>query len=168
MISLFAKLLKLLNSEQNPTQLALGICFGALLGVTPLLSPLNILWLFLLLVIRINLSLFFIAWGGFTLIAYLIDPVSHQLGLLLLQSETLEGFWQTLYNNSFWRFIGFNNTLILGSNLIAFALFMPLFIASKQLVVRYRQHLLQWVGQSKLMLWLKGGKLYSAYQSIAN
>jgi uncharacterized protein (TIGR03546 family) len=165
-LTIIAKLLKVLNSDTNPSQLALAVCFAAALGLTPLAAPHNALLLFLLLILRINLSLFLISWGLFTLIAYLFDPVSHALGLALLQADALQGLWQSLHSSNFWRFLGFNNSLILGSSVVSLVLAAPLFFISRRLITQYRDHIIQWVSQSKLGIWLKGGKLFSAYLAI--
>ena len=166
MLSLVAKMLKLLNSDQNPSQLALAVCFAAALGITPLSAPHNALLIFSLLLLRVNLSLFLLAWGGFTLIAYIIDPLSHYVGLALLQSDSLSGLWQSLYNTNIWRFLAFNNTLILGSSIISLLLSVPLFFISRSLIINYREHIMSWVSQTRLVTWLKGGKLFSAYNAL--
>lgn len=166
MLSLIAKLLKLLNSDQNPSQLAIAICFAAALGLTPLSAPHNILVIFLLLIIRANLSMFLLAWGGFTLFAYAIDPISHHLGLALLQSDALHGLWQSLYNSNIWRFLAFNNSLILGSTLISLIISLPLFFISRSFIIKYREHVMRWVSQTRLGMWIKGGKLFGHYQSL--
>ena len=166
MLTIIAKLLKLLNSDANPSQLALGVCFAAIMGLTPLASPHNALLLLLVLLVRVNLSLFLLSWGLFTLIAYLFDPLSQALGSALLQAESLNALWQSMYNSNFWRFLGFNNTLILGSSLISFALSLPLFFISRTCIINYRGHVLQWVQKSRLGLWIKGGKIYSIYQAM--
>lgn len=164
MLSIIAKLLKLLNSETNPSQLALALSLATIIGITPAASPHNIFLLFLLLFLRINISFFLVSWGVFTLIAYLFDPVSQSIGLALLQAESLQNLWQSLYNNNFWRFLGFNNTLILGSSVVSFLLAIPLFFISRWLIIKYRHHILKWIQKSRLGLWLKGGKIYNAYQ----
>ena len=166
MLTIIARLLKALNSHVSPNQLALAVCFALLLGITPLTAPLNALLVFLLLILRINLTLFLVSWGLFTLIAYLADPLSHNLGLQLLNAEGLNGLWQSMYNSSVWRLLGFNNTLILGSTVLCLLLLLPLFFVSRFIVIEYRQHILSWVQQSKLGLWLKGGKVYGIYQSL--
>ncbi|WP_019528424.1 TIGR03546 family protein [Dasania marina] len=166
MLTIIAKLIKLLNSNANPSQLALAVCFAAAMGLTPLSAPHNILLLFLLLLLRINLSLFLLSWGFFTVIAYVFDPVSHSIGLTLLQADSLQSLWQLLYNNNVWRFLGFNNTLILGSSVVSLLIAIPLFFLSRLLIIKYRSHLLQRVSQSRLGLWLKGGKIYNTYQTF--
>ena len=166
MFTIIAKLLKVLNSDDSPAQLALALCFAAVLGLTPLSSAHNFILLFFLLILRVNLSLFFLSWAAFTLLAYLLDPISHMLGLMLLQAESLQGVWQSLYNSNIWRILAFNNTLVLGSFLISLVLCFPIFFMGRVLVAQYRNRLLKWISQSRLALWLKGGKIFTAYQEL--
>lgn len=168
MLTLLAKLLKALNSNDNPAQIALAIVFALFLGITPLWSVYNLLWLFLLLVVRVNLSMFFVAWGLFTLIAYMIDPLSHQLGLTLLHSDALNAMWTAMYNNDFWRFVGFNNTLILGGFVLCAITAVPVFLLSVYLINRYRRHGLAWVKRTRLSTWLRSSRLISIYQSLSD
>ena len=115
MLSAIAKLLKVLNSDDNPAQVALALVFALIMGLTPLMSPHNILILLLVLVIRVNLSFFILGFALFSGLAYALDPISVRLGADILQASSLEGLWTALYQSSFWRFMAYNNTLVMGS-----------------------------------------------------
>ena len=75
-----AKLLKALSSDASPWQLALGIMFGMLVGLTPLLRLHNLIVLFIVLFFRVNLSTFLIALSLFSGLAYLLDPAMITIG----------------------------------------------------------------------------------------
>ena len=64
-----AKLLIILNSETNPSQISLGFCFAMVVGFTPLWTPHNIVVVFLLLVLRANLSAFILGWAALAMSA---------------------------------------------------------------------------------------------------
>ncbi|MEE8059039.1 MAG: TIGR03546 family protein [Pseudomonadales bacterium] len=168
MLTLLAKLLKALNSDDNPSQIALAVVFAAFLGLTPLATPHNAVFLLLALVLRINLTMCILSLGLFTLIAYLIDPVSHMIGLSLLQAQDLQPLWTTLYNNSFWRFMAFNNSLVLGSFTLTLLLSPLLFISARWLILNYRNQAMTWVKKTRLAVWLQGSKFYSLYNTIKN
>jgi uncharacterized protein (TIGR03546 family) len=144
------------------------VVFALIMGLTPLNSPHNIFMLFLVLVLRINLPMFMVAWGVFTLFAYAIDPLSHQLGLALLQAPSLEVLWTNLYNSNFWRLMAFNNTLVLGSVALSLLLAAPLFFLVRWLVINYRQHILDWVRKTRLATWLKSFKVFAALNALNN
>jgi len=132
------KFLKLLNSEQAPHQLSLGLAFAMIVGLTPTLSLHNLLVLFLLLTLRANLSTFVLGWALFSLLGLLLDPLFHAIGLKLLSLPELEQMWTTMYNSSFWRLSQFNNTILLGSLLFSVLCFLPMFFLSNRLIRLYR------------------------------
>jgi len=132
------KFLKLLNSEQAPHQLSLGLAFAMIVGLTPTLSLHNLLVLFLLLTLRANLSTFVLGWALFSLLGLLLDPLFHAIGLQLLSQPELEPMWTTMYNSSFWRLSQFNNTILLGSLLFSVLAFLPVFFLFNRLIRLYR------------------------------
>ena len=166
MLGILARLLKVLNSETAPAQLAAAVILALVMGLSPIGAPLNLLILLLVLVLRVNLSLFLVSFGLLSGVAWLLDPLAQSLGLAILKAESLQGLWTTLYNSGFWRFMAFNNTLIMGQLVIALVLAVPLFFAVTVLVRYYRAHLMERVQQSRLMLALKGTKLYSLYTTL--
>lgn len=168
MLTMLAKLFNALNSEAAPWQIALAFAFALIAGLTPLLSLHNLLVLLLVFIIRVNLSAFFLGVAFFSLVAYLIDPFSIRLGELLLTESSLQAFWTDLYQSDFWRVTAFNNTLTLGGLLVSLVFFFPVFIASKMLVVTYRERFLSWVNKLKIVQMLKASKFYGIYQAIAD
>lgn len=168
MLRLLFKLLTALNSETDPSQISLAFCFGMVLGFTPLMSMHNLLILFLILILRVNVSAAILAWGFFTGIAYLLDPLFIQAGEYLLALPSMLDTWTQMYNSDFWRLTHFNNTLTLGSLAVAVCAFLPFFFLFKILIVKYRQHILAWIRKSKLMEMLKSSNLYQAYEKFSD
>ena len=167
MVNLLAKLLRVLNSETEPGQISLGLCFAMVAGLTPLLSLHNLFVLLLVLVLRVNLSSFLLGLTVFTGIAYLLDPLFHWLGLALLTASGLEGLWTSLYQITWWRIERFNNTVVMGSLAFSLVLFVPFLFLFNLLIRRYRKHILAWVQNTRLMQMFKASKLYNAYQSLS-
>ncbi|WP_300668462.1 TIGR03546 family protein [Desulfoluna sp.] len=167
MIQLVANLLKLLNSEAEPAQISLALCLAMVLGFTPLFSLHNLIILFIICVVRVNLSACLLGWAIFSGIAWLIDPLFHGLGHWILTLPSLEGLWTSLYNLSLFRLARFNNTVVMGSLLTALVLFVPLFLVTNRLIAGYRTHLLAWVDKSRLMKIFKASKIYDVYKALA-
>jgi len=168
MIKLLAKLLRVLNSETDPGQISLGLCFAMVAGLTPLLSLHNLLVLFLVLVLRVNLSAFLLGLVVFTGFAYLLDPLFHSLGLAILTAPALQEFWTALYQSLWWRIARFHNSIVMGSLAFSLTLFVPLLLVSNLLIRRYRQHVLAWVQKTRIMQLLKASKLYQTYQTLSS
>lgn len=166
MLGILARILKVLNSETAPAQIAAAVLLALFMGLSPLGAPLNLLILLLVLVLRVNLSLFLLSLALFSGIAWLLDPLAQSLGLALLKANALKGLWTAMYNTGFWRFMAFNNTLVLGQLVIALVLAVPLFFTVTFIVRNYREHIMERVQKSRLMLALKGNRLYSIYQSL--
>ncbi len=167
MIELLAKLLRVLNSETEPGQISLGFCFAMIIGLTPLLSLHNLLVLLLVFIFRVNLAAFLMGLALFTGIAYLLDPLFHQLGLAVLTASSLEGLWTSLYQSVWWRLEHFNNSIVMGSLVFSIGLFIPTLLLLNLIIRRYRQHVLAWVQKTKIMQVFKASKLYETYQTLS-
>lgn len=166
-IEAIANLLKVLNSETEPGQISLALCLSMIAGFTPTLSPHNLLVLLLVLVLRVNLSAFGLGWAFFSAAAYLFDPLFHRIGLAILTSPALTGVWTGLYNTTGFRLDRLNNTIAMGSLLFSLVSFIPGFILFNLLIRRYREHILAWVRNTRLMQAFKATKLFEIYQSVS-
>ena len=167
MLKTLANLLRVLNSETEPGQISLGLCFALIAGLTPLWSLHNIVVLLGVLVLRVNLSAFLVALPVFSGLAYLLDPLFHAIGLPLLTSGSLEPLWTSLYNSTLWRLERFNNSIVMGSLVFSLVAFVPTLLLFNCLIRRYRDHVLAWVQQTRIMQLFKASKLYGAYHSVS-
>jgi uncharacterized protein (TIGR03546 family) len=168
-LKILRKLFRILNGDVSPRQIAGGFAFGVILGLTPLLSLHNLLVLFLICIIRVNVSSAIFSMLIFKLLAFLIDPLSHQLGyLLLVDFGFLNSFWTFLYNLPIVPWTGFNNTLVLGSLVISLILFIPNLIVVNKGVVAYRTSLQPKLEKTKLFKLIKATRIYSWYNKISN
>ena len=166
MLKLLLNLLTALNSETDPAQISLGFCFGMILGFTPFLSMHNLVVLLLLLSLRVNISAAILAWGFFAGMAYVLDQLFLQAGEYLLVLPAMQDTWTVMYNSDFWRLTHFNNTMTLGSLVVALLAFIPLFYIFKILIVKYRKNILTWVRKSRFMQFLQSNKYYQAYSKF--
>lgn len=166
MFTLSAKLLKALNSDYSPSQIAVAICLGMIMGLTPLTALHNVFVLFIVLVFRVNLGIFLVSLTGFSGVAYLIDPFSELIGYEILTLSLFEPVWVALYQSSVFRLLEYNNTLVMGSLLLALVFSPALYWMTKFLVIQYRQKFMSLVQRSRLSAWLKGGKLMAAYRQL--
>ncbi len=166
MLTAIAKLLKVLNSDDNPAQVAVAVVFALIMGLTPLMSPHNLFILLLVLVLRVNLSFFLLSFALFSGIAYLLDPLSMQLGAAVLQAEGLTVVWTSMYQSSFWRFMAYNNTLVMGSVCLSLILALPMYWAVVWAITRYRDKVRAKLAQTRLMLFVKSTRLFELYSAL--
>ena len=167
MIKIVANVLKILNSETDSSQISLALCLAMFPGFTPFISVHNFVVLFLVLILRVNLSAFLLATAAFSVLAYLLDPLFHWIGLAFLTADSLQGFWTILYNSSFWKLTRFNNSVLLGSFIFSVLCFYPLYRLANLAIERYRADLLDWVRKSRVMHAFTASKFYSTYQSVS-
>lgn len=167
MIQNIAKILKILNSDNDPGQISLALCFAMVAGFTPFVSLHNLVIFFLVLILRVNLSTFLLGLAAFSGLAYLLDPIFHRLGLAFLLADSLRGLWTTLYDSTFWRLTRFNNSILLGSVIFSLVLFYPLFLLANLGIRQYRARVLGWVRKTRIMQAFTASKFYSIYQTIS-
>jgi uncharacterized protein (TIGR03546 family) len=136
-------------------------------GFLPFFSPLNLLVLLIVFLLRVNLSAYFLGTAFFSGIAYLLDPLFNRIGLALLTTGPLEGLWTAMYNSTIWRIQKFNNSIVMGSFIFAILFFIPLLLLSNAAIQRYREHVLSWVRKSRLMQIITASKFYAAYEKVS-
>ncbi len=161
-------LIKLLNSETETNQIAAGVSFGFILGMTPAFS-LQTLFIFLLcLLFRVQLGAMFVSVFFFSFMAYILDPLFHSAGLVVLQNEGLQGIFTTLYNLPIIPMTRFYNTVVMGSGVISIILAPIVFILSKILIVKYRKEIVERFKDTKFFKALKATSFYKWYYKYDN
>lgn len=166
MLTLLIKLLKALNSEQSPSQLAAGLCFAMVMGMTPLLSLHNLIALFLVLFFRVNLTLLLISFPLFVFIGFILQPIYESIGLAILQLSALQPIWQSFFNTVVGRWSEFYYANMMGSFVFAVVFALLLYPVFKHLVVKYRKTWLDKINQFKVVRSLKASKLWQMYSSV--
>lgn len=155
------KLFKALNSETDPSQISLALALGMVVGFTPLWSPHNLLVLLLVMILRVNGSGFIAGLGLFSMLAFMLDPLFHKLGYMVLSMDGLKGMWTVMYNSTLWRFENFSNTIVMGSLLASLVLFAPCHFLGKWLITRYRDTVVAALKKSRLVQLIKAQKWFS-------
>ena len=167
-IKFVLKFLKILNRDATPQQIAGGIALGSIAGITPLANLHNLGVLFLVIIIRVNMSSALLGLALFSAIGYLLDPLSNRIGYaLLVEAEFLAPFWTLLYNTPVVPWTAFNDTLVLGSLVVSLVLFAPIYFLLVWAVRKYREKLMAAVTKWKIVTILKSSKLYGLYQTFS-
>lgn len=155
--------LRLLNSETGTNQIAAGITAGFILGMTPGFSLQTILIWLLILFFRIQIGAALIMAFFFSFIAWVLDPVFHSVGHSVLTMTSLADFFTGSYNMPIIPFTRFNNTLVMGSGVVAFGLSPIMFVLSKVLVQKYRKTVVERFKETKFWKAVKATSLYKWY-----
>jgi uncharacterized protein (TIGR03546 family) len=131
--------IKILRAGQTPNQIAGGFALGAIVGLSPSFTLQGLCVWLVILILDVNLSAALLSFTLFSLVAFILDPLFHQLGYaLLVDIEGLKGIWTTLYNAPIAPLTRFYNTVVLGSFVSALILFLPVHFGMKRFVVAYR------------------------------
>ena len=143
LLKLLQKLVRTLNSDGTPGQVAAGIALGSALGLTPLINMHNLLVIAAAMVFNVSFPAVTLGWIVFTPVGFLLDPVFDAVGATLLTGATgLVPTWTTFYNTPVVPFSNYNNTVVLGSFLSWLVLGVPIFFAARWGVARYRETVL--------------------------
>jgi len=164
LIKLIQSLVGALHSEGAPGQLALGIALGSILGLTPLLNVHNAIVFAALMLLNVSFAGGMLGWALFVPIGFLLDPLFDWIGHSLLLAPALRGLWTSMYNMPIVPLTNFNNTIVLGSLVFALLCFVPLFLATRWAVARYRATVGERVRQSKFYRAVMASKVYNVYK----
>ena len=154
---------KLLNSEKGSHQIAWGIAFGFVLGMTPAFSLQTILVILILLFFRIQIGAAMIAAFFFKFAAYLLDPVFHSVGEMVLSNQSLKPLFTNLYNMPVVPWTRFYNTIVMGSGVTSLILAPVVFFLSLYLVKSYRKQVYEKFKQTKFFKAFKATGFYKWY-----
>lgn len=164
LIKLIQSLFGALHSEGTPGQLALGIALGSIIGLTPLVNIHNAIVFAAIVLLNVSFAGGMLGWALFVPIGFLLDPLFDWIGHGLLLAPALRGLWTAMYNMPIVPLTNFNNTVLLGSLVFALVCFVPLFLATRWAVVRYRATIGERVRQSKFYRAVMASKVYNVYR----
>jgi uncharacterized protein (TIGR03546 family) len=163
MLTLLAKLLNALNSESSTRQISLAIALGFIVGLSPLLTLHNIAFIFVVLFLRVNIGGFILAWGFFKGLSYLLSPLIVAVGESLLMAESLQSFFDILYQFSLFKLAHLHHTYTLGALVLGCLLAIPLYFICNFLIEKYRIHIKAFFEKFWIIKALKGSKFYRVY-----
>lgn len=155
--------LKLLNSDQGTNQIAAGIAFGLILGFAPAFSLQTLLVIFCLFFFRVQIGAATLAAFFFAFPAYIFDPLFHKIGVIVLELESLQPLFTTLYNLPIVPFTKFYNTVVMGAGVTSILLFPIVFVLSKKLIEKYRVTVVAKFKQTKFWKAVQATSLYKWY-----
>jgi len=99
----------------------------------------------------------------FSFVAYILDPIFHMAGSLILQADMLKGIFTQLYNLPIIPLTRFYNTIVMGSGVISIILSPIIFVISKILIKKYRIHVVEKIKNTKVWKFIKATSLYKWY-----
>ena len=151
MISYIVKLLKALNTNSHPGEIAHAVAIGVLLGFMPKDNALWYLLFVLFLFVRVHKGAFLLTILAASLLARLFDPLFDAIGYAVLTFSPLEPVYAALLDIPFVAFTKFNNTIVAGAVVSSLILYIPVYILMRILIKSWRTHLAPALARSKFM-----------------
>ena len=141
MLKYFVKMLKALNANSHPGELAHAFAFGMLLGFLPKTSALWYIIFIISLFLRINKGFFFLSIILCSLIAPLLDPLFDNIGYFVLTLPQLADLFRSWLDIPFVAFTRFNNSIVAGSLVFSIIAYIPFYILARLFVSFWRKTL---------------------------
>jgi uncharacterized protein (TIGR03546 family) len=153
MLSQFVRLLRhsiaALIASDSPRQLAAGIALGMVLGLVPKGNLIALSLCVLVFSLRVNTSLALVAAVAFSWAGAILDPFADKLGLQVLSVASVQATYASVFNLPLGPWIGFNNTVVMGSLLIGLYLAYPVYWVSLVVSERLRPRLIDWANKHR-------------------
>ncbi|NQZ22250.1 MAG: TIGR03546 family protein [Colwellia sp.] len=167
MFTLLAKLLNALNSESSTRQISLAIALGFIVGLSPIFTLHNFVFLFVVLFLRVNIGGFILAWGFFKGLSYLLSSLIVSVGESLLNAESLHSLFDMLYQFSLFKLAHLHHTYTLGALVLGCILAIPLYFVCNYLIEKYRLHVKAFFEKFRIVKALKASKFYRVYCQVS-
>jgi uncharacterized protein (TIGR03546 family) len=165
LVKLVQSLVKALNSDGTPGQVAAGIAIGSCLGLTPLLNLHNLVIVAVILFFRVSVPGAMLGWLILTPVGFLLDPLFDRIGTsLLVDSGALRDVWSTAYNAPVVALANPTNTIVVGSLVGWAVLALPIFFLARMGVGWYRRTIYERYKDARFFRALRASKVYNVYQ----
>jgi uncharacterized protein (TIGR03546 family) len=147
-------LLLAILEEQSTALVAASITYGMILGFVPKDNLLAVALGCMLLAWRFNLTVGTTSAAIFSGIAAMFDAVAEPLGRAVLTHPQLVDLWTWLYQVPLMPWTRFNNTVVMGSLLLALGLATPTYLTVHYFLARFRPVVKQWIADNGWRQWL--------------
>lgn len=166
-LKFLSKFIKVLRSGESPSLIASGFTLGFVVGLTPFWTLQNMAILAITILTKVNLAAVFFSLFLFSFVAFIFDPLFHDLGyFILVKINALRDFWTTLYNWPIAPFTRFYNTIVMGSLVTALVLAAPMYFLAKKAIITYRMAWAEKVEKWKIVKIVKGSSFFKWYIKI--
>lgn len=147
-----------LVSGDSPRQLAAGMTLGMIVGFMPKGNLIAISLFVAIFALRVNSSVAILSATIFSAIGASCDSFAHKLGANVLAIQSFEPCYASIYNLPLGPWLGFNNTVVMGSLCIAAYLIYPVYWISHTSCARLQPHASAQASRSKFASWLLGAE----------
>ncbi len=159
LLSQLQSIVSALHSKDSPRQLAAGFALGSFVGWVPFNVFYSFTIMAVLYLVNVNLGFGLLGILLTSLLSFGLDPLAGKVGTYVLtQVAWLKPMWSVLYNLPLIPYTRFNNTVMMGSMVLAVLGAIPLYFLILWAVGQYR---LKWktkIEQWRVIRWILGTK----------
>ena len=148
------KLLKALNANKRPAELAVGMAFGFWLMLVPTPTLVWFLIFTLFFIVKVNAAAGFVVMILAQPLHGILDPILDNLGFILLTDpayQTFQVFAATVPLAALW---GLEQTLVTGGLVVGALTFIPISLVFWAVVILYRRFLQPLIFKNKFVKWV--------------
>jgi len=158
-LNLHLKIAGLLESNISDREIAAGVCLGMFLGFVPLNGPMAVVLAVCFFILKVNRVSALLTLPIFKLLyaAGLSSLIERFGSYLLIDMQSLTGFWRNITGFPVVAYFGFNNTLAAGGVITASALSVPVYFIAKKISCGLRRAYGEKLKDSKLF-WRREAK----------
>jgi uncharacterized protein (TIGR03546 family) len=157
-------LIKALNSDGTPGQVAAGMALGLCLGFSPIASLHNLVVVAIAMLTTVSFPGFMLGWFIAVPVGFMLDPVFDRVGMALLLDDRLVPAFTWIVNTPVVSLSRLNNSIVVGSLVCWTIALIPAYFVFKVLVARYRTHIFARLEKLRLFQAIKASKLYQTYE----
>ncbi|TWT47621.1 TIGR03546 family protein [Botrimarina hoheduenensis] len=155
-----------LVAHDSTRQIAVGVVLGAILGLLPKATLLAAIFAFALAAFRVNRAAGLASAGFFAMLTPWLDPLLHAVGFRVLAAPSLQSSFAWLYDLPLGPWMGFHNSVAMGSLLVGLYIAYPLYLAVRSLLDRVRPRLVSWVMKYRVARVLLGADVASRWGAL--
>lgn len=119
-----------LIGNDSPRQLAAGVTIGMMLGFVPKGNLIAVVLMVLLLALKVNRAAGLVAALFVSAVSVVFDRFAHLIGKQVLETAWLQSTFATVYDLPLGPWLGFDNTVVMGSLLMAIYFSYPCYFFS--------------------------------------
>lgn len=156
-------LIKALNSDGTPGQVAMGMALGMCLGLSPIASLHNLVVVAIAMLTTVSFPGFMLGWFVAVPVGFALDPLFHRVGMAVLLDDRLAPFFTWVVNTPIIAFSRLNNSIVVGSVVCWLVAVLPAYFVFRYLITKYRAHVFAKLEKTRLFQAIKASKLYQTY-----
>lgn len=168
MLKKIINLLKAINSNSHPGEIAHAVCLAAIIGFMPKNNALWYILTVLFLFMRINKGAFILLSVVFSCCATFADPLLDNIGYQILTIPALEPFFSTFLNIPFMAFTKINYTIVMGALVSALVIYIPLYWLMRGFIKLWRATLAPALRKTKFIKFLSKVPLIQKASGVLN